>query len=217
MANETDIQKLLKERFASLPKPVQDAISSEDNSKHLRELADNHKLHIDQWERLENEVMMALFGVTPIDELEGQIQKQVGVTADVAKGLTADISKIVFSPIREELERQLEHPEAKAAQVSGVEAARTAALAESASSIPASAATDPTGGSQTATGSSLPPATSTAPIIIPPVTPAAPATPPPPAPTEKAVRAPVSESYHAGQPSSERASVHDDPYREPPA
>ncbi len=176
MADKPDIQATLKERFAQLPKVVQDAITSADVRKRMRELADTHKLHLDQWETLENEVMMTLFGVIPVDELQANIQKQVGVPEEIAKALAADISKIVFEPIRAELERELEQPAAK----------------DVAGAVPVA-----------------PPAPATPPVL--------PATPPAPAPTGKIERAPVSESYKAGETSAARKSVHDDPYREAPA
>ncbi len=175
---------MLKERFAQLPKVVQDAITSADTEKRLRELANTNKLHLDQWEILENEVMMTLFGVFPLDELQKNIQKHVGVSEEVANVLKENISKIVFEPIREELERRLEHPDAKAAAVSGVEGMRTQVLTDEAAPV--------------------------VPAVLP-------ATPPADAPTGKIERAPVSESYKAGETSVARKSVHDDTYREPPA
>ena len=178
---QNNIDKELAEQFKSLPKVIQDAITSADVQKHMRELADMHKLHLDQWQSLENEVMLTLLGVQAIGQLEKNIQSEVGVSPEIASALAGDISKIVFEPIRGELERQLEHPEAKAAAVSGVEAAGAQALSrEKAPSV-------------------------------------APATPPGETPTEKVARAPVSEAYKAGEVSSARKSVHDDPYREPPA
>lgn len=178
---QNNVDKQLAEQFKGLPKVVQDAITSADVQKHMRELADIHKLHLDQWQSLENEVMLTLLGVQAVDQLEKNIQSEVGVPQDTAAALAADISKIVFEPIRQELERQLEHPEAKAAVVSGVEAAGAQVLSRE----------------KTPT--------------------VAPATPPAETPAEKAVRAPVSEAYKAGELSTERKSVHDDPYREPPA
>lgn len=118
----------LQERFKGLPKVVQDAITSADVEKRMRELADTQKLHLDQWESLENEVMLALLGFQPVEDLEKNIKSEVGVSDEVAKTLTENISKIVFEPIREELERELEHPEAKAASLSGVEQAGKTAL-----------------------------------------------------------------------------------------
>jgi hypothetical protein len=184
MDDDKDFKKIIKERFGQLPKVVQDAITSADVEKRLRDLANTHKLHLDQWETLENQVMLTLLGIEHSDDLEKNIKSGVGVDEETAKSLTADISKIVFEPIREELERQLEHPDAKAAEVSGVEAARTQVL-----------------------GGEMKPA---APAVLP-------ATPPQPQPTERAVRAPISEAYKAGEPSTARKAIEDDPYREPPA
>lgn len=189
MANQPDVQTIIKARFAQLPKVIRDAITSADVEKHLRELATTHKLHLDQWEALENEVMMVLFGVNPIDQLQNNIKKQVSVTDDVAKALTEDISKTVFGPIRSELEQALEpqKPERQHAEADTEKPEQEKA---------------PTAESATQT-----PPTQTSPV--------APATPPAPAPTEKAARAPMSEAYKAGEPSTARRAIEDDPYREP--
>jgi hypothetical protein len=175
----------IQERFAKLPKVVQDAITSSDVEKHMRELADKQKLHVDQWQSLENEVMLALLGFKQAEELEKNLQKEVGISGDVAHELAININNIVFEPIRQELERQLTHPEAREATVSDIEAARTSLLAgENAKQAQ----------------------------------PAAPApTPPTPPPQTAAARAPSSGDYKPGGVSSERKTIVDDPYREPPA
>ena len=82
---ETDLEKALKERFQKLPKVLQNAITSADVEKRMRELADTHKLHIDQWQSLENEVMLTLLGVQPIESLEKNIKSEVAVPDDAAK------------------------------------------------------------------------------------------------------------------------------------
>ena len=184
---EKKMSEELQERFQKLPKVVQDAIHSADVEKHLRELANTHKLHLDQWQDLENEVMLTLMGFQPSEELEANIKSEVGVPQEIGAVLAADISKIVFEPIRQELERQLEAPDAKVASQTGVEVARAQEL-----------------------GTAPAPAAPSAPAVTP-------ATPPASPPTEKAVRAPVSEAYKAGETSAARKSVHDDPYREVPA
>jgi hypothetical protein len=185
---ENNTQEKLKELFEQLPKPVQKAITSADVSKQLRELATKEQLHIDQLEALENEVLMALFGLRPIENIEENIKKNVGVSAEAAASIAGDISEIVFSPIREELERELEHPEAKERALSGVEASRTAELekATQGETAPASALVQP-------------------------------ATPPSAPLVEKAVRVPPSGTYKPGEVSTARKNVHEDPYREPPA
>jgi len=176
-----DIDKDLAEQFKSLPKVVQDAITSADVQEHMRALAEKHQLHVDQWELLENEVMLTLLGLEPIEKIAENIKNEVGVPQDVAAALAADISKIVFEPIRGELERSLGGPDAKEVATTPVEQARAQILSQE-RPVPVSAAT-----------------------------------PPIPVPTDKAVRVPISESYKAGEASTNRKSIHDDPYREPPA
>lgn len=182
-----EIKKMLAERFAALPLPVQKAITSADVEREMRTLAERHKLHVDQWEALENCVLTTLLGIKPVSELEKNIKNEVGVDADLAAKMTTDISLIVFEPIREELERELEHPDAKAAETSGVEAARTQIL-----------------------GSEKVPVPVAVPTVLP-------ATPPPALRTGTIERAPISAAYKAGEASTARKSVEDDPYREPPA
>lgn len=169
----------IQERFKQLPKVVQDAITSSDIEKHMRELADKQKLHVDQWQSLENQVMLALLGFNRVEDMEKNLEKAVGVDAAVAHELALNINTIVFEPVRQELERQLQHPQAQAAVVSGTEAARTEALKQEAAATPAP-------------------------------TPAA------PKPETTVARAPASGAYVPGEASTQRKSIVDDPYREPP-
>jgi superoxide dismutase len=114
--NDQQLQESLRERFEALPKVVQDAILSADVEKNMRNLAEQHKLHFDQWGSLEDEVMFTLLGMEPTEKLAENLQKQVNVSADVASALANDISHIVFEPIRAQLAASLEAQEAKAAQ-----------------------------------------------------------------------------------------------------
>ena len=186
---DTDLQKALNERLNELPQVVRNAISSAGVEKRLRALADTQKLHLDQWQTLENEVMLTLLGFQQLTDLEKNIKNEVGVSDDVARTLTMSANEFVFEPIRQELERQLEHPAAQEKEVSDVEAARTQQLNENKEAPPPS---------------------------VPTIPPVMPATPPAPLPEIKVVRPSESTAYKPGEPSSTRAVVHDDPYREPP-
>jgi hypothetical protein len=183
---DTQLQSAMQERFTKLPKVVQDAITSADVEKHLRELANTHKLHLDQWTKLENEVMLALLGFEPVGDLAKNIKSEVGTDEASSIAIAADISKIVFEPIRGELERLLEHPEAKSETVSSVDTVRTQVLASTGNNTPTS---------------------SPAPSV-------APATPPAPAPETKVERAALTPSYAPSVASHERKTIEGDPYRE---
>lgn len=186
--HDDNFEKALKERFAQLPEPLQKAITSAEVTKKLRELATSHQLHLDQWESLENEVMLALLGFQPVEDLEKNIKNEVNLEQNTAQTLAADINKAIFEPIRQELERQLGYPEAKNEETSDMEKLRQDVLSQS-------HATEP----------------KPAPPVVPPPTPA---TPPPPPPTTTALRGPASGSYKSGEPSVARKVIVDDPYRE---
>lgn len=133
-----DLAAELRERFAQLPKVVQDAINSSHIEENLRKLADGKSLHVDQWQTLENEVMLAVLGFQPAVKLEDNLRASLKVTPEIAHELAVGVNNIVFEPIRQELERELQHPDAKAAAVSGTEAARTEAISqEAAAAAPA--------------------------------------------------------------------------------
>ena len=172
---------MFTERFELLPPAVQEAIKSADLEKRLRALADTHKLHLDQWELLENEVKLALYGFEDAGNLPQNLESEVGMERGEAVALAESINQIVFEPIREQLELELAHPEAKDAQQDVIEQIRRAAIAEEKRVMPPAVA---------------------------------PATPPTPAPAGTAQREPLSGSYHTAQPSTARASVEGDPYRE---
>ena len=154
---------------------------------------------------------MALLGMMPIEKLQENIQNGVKVSGEIAAILAADTSRIVFEPIREELERELEHPEAKAETVSGVEQARAQEL-EKGSGV----SNEPAVSYQVSAISPEPKNSADSRQLKAESSPVIPATPPAAPPVAKAVRAPTSNAYKAGEPSAARKNVHDDPYRESP-
>lgn len=133
--NDT-IQERMREQFARLPKIVQDAILSADIEKHLRALSETHKLHLDQWEKLENEVTLTLLGFAPLEQLGQNIASHAGITPEIARALAEVINKEVFEPIRKELERGLDHPEAEAKQKTDAERLREQLLSGGKAIVP---------------------------------------------------------------------------------
>lgn len=113
------ISEELKKRFQELPRAVQNALTSADIEKNLRTLSESHKLHLDQWEKLENEVLLVLLGFQPAEKLQENIRTVVGVTDEIAAQLANDISGVVFEPVRRALEDETgpeeEGPDAPAA------------------------------------------------------------------------------------------------------
>ena len=98
MNEDKELDDILKERLQALPKAVRDSIASADVEKKIQELAEQHKLHIDKWNALENEIMLTLLGLEPIAKLAENIKNEVDVSEETANALTEDISATIFGP-----------------------------------------------------------------------------------------------------------------------
>ena len=214
--NETqDIKETIKKQFQKLPPVVQEAITDASVENHLRALSEKHKLHLDQWQILENEVLMTLMGMQPAEELEENIKKEVGLEDELARELANDIATQVFDPIRREMERQLSHPEAQPEETEPIEDMRAEILAKASASPISEPEEEDTLDSDKPSiqNDNLPATTATEKtetvsqedVLSPPVE-----------PQKKVKRAPASGEYIPGVMSTERKDVRDDPYRESP-
>ncbi|MFZ2593862.1 MAG: hypothetical protein WAX38_03770 [Minisyncoccia bacterium] len=101
---EQTTEEIYKDAFNALPKIVQDAINSSDLTGKMRKLAEKHKLHLDKWSILEDEITFALFGITPPENLVGSIQKELGISMEEAIAINNDAVEIIFEPIRLQLQ-----------------------------------------------------------------------------------------------------------------
>jgi len=213
---EKDLDTIMKERFAKLPSVVQEAITGAGVEKHLRMLSNKHKLHLDQWQVLENEVIMTLMGMQPAEELEDNIEKEVGVERELAREIANDIALEVFDPIRKEMERQLEHPDAQEKETEPIEDMRSEILSKANMASPISEPEEDLLETdiKTIENSSLdeisnqnPAKDNSSSKTVPEINPEQ---------ETKIKRTPVSGEYVPGIISSERREIKDDPYRESP-
>lgn len=130
----TDSNQIIKDAFENLPKVVQDVLTSSDLSAKLQGMAKKHNLHLDKWSLLENEIALALLGITDPVDLAGNIAKNVGVEATLAQHITNDGVEMIFEPIRIELEKAVEKKNQKEGVVIPVE--QKQALAQAGVQIP---------------------------------------------------------------------------------
>ena len=103
---EDETKKLIQEQYAKLPKQLQEAIQSSHVNEMISAIAAQNKLHVDQIEVFENEVMMLMMGFTDPIEFVGELQKSLGLTADIALKIATDTNEQILLPIRE----RMEHP-----------------------------------------------------------------------------------------------------------
>lgn len=104
----TDSQDILANAFNALPKIVQASIKSANVPAKMKDLASKHKIHLDKWAQLENEMILTLFGITDPDELVDNIQKHVGLSREEAVAINNDAVEIIFEPIRKKLQTDAE-------------------------------------------------------------------------------------------------------------
>jgi hypothetical protein len=104
-------EQILKDAFLSLPKVMQDTITDSDVQSKLHQLSKKYNLHIDKWKILENEIMMALLGISEPEDLAKNINTEADVSMDMALQIANDVGKIVFNPIQQKLKNNIQPQE----------------------------------------------------------------------------------------------------------
>jgi len=99
-----ETKKLIQEQYAKLPKQLQDAIQSSHVKEQIAAIAQTHKLHIDQLDPFENEVMLLMMGFTDPIEFIGEIKNTLSVDAETAQAVAIDVNHQILLPIREKME-----------------------------------------------------------------------------------------------------------------
>lgn len=215
--NIDDTKKVFEEHFALLPPVVQDAITSSTVEENLRKLSNKYRLHLDQWQLLETEVLMTLMGLKDVDDLAKNIQSEVHVDTNTASALAQDISEVVFVPIRKELDATLTKFQPLVAVGDPLPdlsdaIQKTAHATSSSFSPPVDTYTKPIEKAVTDEVLHFSSASSVSPVLAQPT----PTEAPTPSEKPKVVRTEVPETYKLGTQSGERKDVHTDPYRVPP-
>lgn len=126
-------QQIIKKQLNTLPSDIKKAILSVDLREKLKMIAEKNNFHIDQAGNLENETMFVMLGLESPDNYENNIKREMRISEEQAKLITADINKEIFLPIRESL-REMHKEELKDEEqeknkqeprVSGAERVRT--------------------------------------------------------------------------------------------
>ncbi len=97
---ENDIAEQIEKRLAELPEDVRNAVMSVEWEQKVQAIAQKHALHIDQSGVLGDVTLMAMLGFFDIADYPAHIAQEVGVPAEKASLIAADISNEVFTSIR---------------------------------------------------------------------------------------------------------------------
>jgi len=168
---DPEIQQLLKERFQTLPKIIQDVITSGDIKTELTAITSENHLHMDQAGGLQMAVMMILLGVEPMSDFVKVIEEESKVSHETANAIAERLNTKVFAPMREHLQA-LSEGMSEASETS--EASEAPHAPPSNTVTPSSAASPNTAGNTPPTTqpeTPTPPASETSPTNATPATP----------------------------------------------
>lgn len=96
---DQNINKIISDRFANLPKEIQKVITESNFLAILKAISEENHLMIDQGAMLEREVLMILLGMDELGNLENNLVREVGVPAETASTITIDVKKKIFTEI----------------------------------------------------------------------------------------------------------------------
>lgn len=97
------LDQTFRSQFDSLPKELQFVLSSLDTRTTLQTIAKKYNLRIDQAGHLEDETLLVLLGLHHPREYIESLEKNVGVSADVAVLLAGDVNDALFAPVHQQL------------------------------------------------------------------------------------------------------------------
>lgn len=95
--------KIIKEKFDSLPKNIQDVIMSTNYQDAMIEIGKRYNLNVEQMGTMEMETTMVMMGLTPTQNFESELMRELHVDATKGNQVVTDINTQVFAKIRESL------------------------------------------------------------------------------------------------------------------
>ncbi len=102
---DNDLQNNLQETFQSLPKELQEAISAADLPRKLEAVTKDNKLMIDQAGKVQNETVLVLLGLEPLENYVDNLVKNVGLSKETAEAVANDVNELIFKNVRKTLEK----------------------------------------------------------------------------------------------------------------
>ncbi len=91
--------QLIEEQKKNLPPELVRAIEETAWEPVVQKIGKDAGLNDDQVDSLEREVMLILYAFEPLENLAGNISKQVGVSEDVAKKISDSVWEMIMGPI----------------------------------------------------------------------------------------------------------------------
>ncbi len=99
----SEITKIVQEQFKTLPKIIQDTITSSLWQEKIRRVVKVNNLHIDQGAAIENLVLITMLGIETPENFVKNAQEYARVDYDQALVISAQVEREIFGDIRKKL------------------------------------------------------------------------------------------------------------------
>ncbi|MCI0619431.1 hypothetical protein L0Y40_00110 [Candidatus Wolfebacteria bacterium] len=103
--SDIEFERIIAERLSMLPADLKRAISDSQLDTHFLEIAQKNHLRVDESKTLENETMLALLGVEPLEDFGRNLERHAKFSPESAAAVTNDVNRLIFTPIRESLKQ----------------------------------------------------------------------------------------------------------------
>lgn len=101
----SDLQKQIEQRINELPLDIQEAVLSSEFGDKILAISTSAKLHIDQVQSLNDIAMLAMLGFMPLNDMQQEIARQLGLQPEIAQKIASEINGQIFLPIRESMKK----------------------------------------------------------------------------------------------------------------
>lgn len=95
---DKNIEQIIRDKFNSLPKTIQEAIMSSDYENSLIQIGRDNKLTVGQMGILEREVTLVMMGLTPLNQFEAELAMELDVEV---QPLIKALNEQIFQKIRD--------------------------------------------------------------------------------------------------------------------
>ena len=100
-----EARKLIQEQYAKLPPGLQRAIQASNLHEKIIHIGQEHQLHVDQLQQLEDETLLLMMGFTDPDDFVDALTNELHLEQVKALGISNDIGQDILLPIRESLKQ----------------------------------------------------------------------------------------------------------------
>ena len=114
--DQEEIKKSIAERFNDLQPEIQDAIMNSDYEKNIYEIAQKHKLSVEQMGEFESDTTLVMLGQIHPDEYNKELADDLNLPENKINEIVNDVNEKILKPIRELLKKNFENDDVEEAE-----------------------------------------------------------------------------------------------------